>query len=259
MPEFTTPTSRAPRVDRRGPAVDERGTPAPSPRRVGVGGRRGTGSTVRREPAARGGAASTPLLRIRSPLGTGWRIGLGALGVLGLFAFWAVLSARLDGATSFLVPSPAATWDALRPAMVGDGTLRVDLWRRCTGVGIGYGISVAIGFVVGIAIGTFASVEAFLEPQIGFLRYIPASALTPLFLLWLGIGESPKIWLIVVGTVFYNILMMADVARAVPRELLDASYTLGAGRMTRAAPRDPPATRGRASSTSPASTSPRPG
>ena len=58
--------------------------------------------------------------------------------------------------------------------------------------------------------------------QIGFLRYIPASALTPVFLLWLGIGESPKIWLIVVGTVFFNILMIADVARAVPRELLDA-------------------------------------
>ena len=68
---------------------------------------------------------------------------------------------------------------------------------RRSGSLIGYAISVAIGVVVGIAIGTFASVEAFFEPQIGFLRYIPASALTPLFLLWLGIGESPKIWLIV--------------------------------------------------------------
>jgi len=48
----------------------------------------------------------------------------------------------------------------------------------------------------------------------------------------LGIGESPKIWLIVVGTVFFNILMIADVARAVPRELLNAAYTLGAGRIT---------------------------
>ena len=58
--------------------------------------------------------------------------------------------------------------------------------------------------------------SAFFEPQIGFLRYIPASALDPLLLLWLGIDEAPKITLIVVGTVFYNILMVADVARAVP-------------------------------------------
>ena len=90
----------------------------------------------------------------------------------------------------------------------------------------------AIGIVVGVAIGTFVSVDAFFEAQIGFLRYIPASALTPIFLLWLGIGEAPKIWLIVIGTVFYNVLMIADVARAVPRELLNASYTLGAGRLT---------------------------
>ena len=70
------------------------------------------------------------------------------------------------------------------------------------------------------------------KPQIGFLRYIPASALTPLFLLWLGIDEAPKIALIVVGTVFFNILMIADVARAVPQELVNAAYTLGAGRLT---------------------------
>jgi len=113
-----------------------------------------------------------------------------------------------------------------------DGTLGADLWASLQRVLIGYTISVAIGVVLGIAIGTFASIEAFFEAQIGFLRYIPASALTPLFLIWLGIGEAPKIWLIVVGTVFYNVLMIADVARAVPRELLDASYTLGAGRTT---------------------------
>ena len=91
----------------------------------------------------------------------------------------------------------------------------------------------AIGVVVGIADRHVRRRrESFFEPQIGFLRYIPATALTPLFLLWLGIGESPKITLIVVGTVFFNILMVADVARAVPRELLNASATLGAGRWT---------------------------
>ena len=99
-------------------------------------------------------------------------------------------------------------------------------------VAIGYGISMAIGIVLGVLIGTFVSAEAFFEPQVGFLRYIPASALTPLLLLWLGIGESPKITLIVVGTVFYNVLMIADVVRATPRELLNASATLGAGRWT---------------------------
>ena len=75
--------------------------------------------------------------------------------------------------------------------------------------------------------GAFPGVEGGLEAPIGFLRYIPASALTPLMLLWLGVDEAPKITLIVVGTVFFNILMVADVARSVPRELIDAAATPG--------------------------------
>jgi NitT/TauT family transport system permease protein len=135
------------------------------------------------------------------------------------------------GGGSALVPTPAESWSAFRE-LVSEGTFATDLAASAQRVAIGYGISMAIGIVLGIAMGTFAAVEALFEPQIGFLRYIPAPALLPLFLLLLGIGESPKVWLIVVGTAFYNVLMIADVARAVPREMLNASYTLGAGRWT---------------------------
>ena len=103
------------------------------------------------------------------------------------------------------------------------------------------------------------SVESFFEPQVGFLRYIPAGALTPLLLLWLGIGESPKITLIVVGTVFFNILMVADVVRLVPRELLQRLGDARRRPRGRRSARSSCRTRCRASSTSPASTSPRPG
>jgi NitT/TauT family transport system permease protein len=175
------------------------------------------------------GRRQHPLLRIRGHLGLGWRIGLGAAGVAVIVAIWALVANATD--SKALLPTPAATWDAL-VRLQRDGILTTDLWASVRRVIYGYGISVAIGIVVGVAIGTFVSVDAYFEAQIGFLRYIPASALTPIFLLWLGIGEAPKIWLIVIGTVFYNVLMIADVARAVPRELLNASCTLGAGRLT---------------------------
>jgi NitT/TauT family transport system permease protein len=97
---------------------------------------------------------------------------------------------------------------------------------------LGYSASIVIGAALGLAVGSFRSVEAFVEPQMGFLRYIPASALTPLLLIWLGIDEAPKIALILIGTVFYNALMVADVVRAVPGPLINAAYTLGAGRWT---------------------------
>lgn len=172
------------------------------------------------------GRPPSRLFGIRTEIPVGWRIGFGVAGVIGLVALW--VGTAGDG--SALVPTPGSSWSAFTK-MVGDGTFQTDLWASVQRVAIGYSISMAIGIVIGIAIGTFASVESFFEPLIGFLRYIPAPALLPLFLLLLGIGESPKIWLIVVGTAFYNVIMTADVARNVPREMINASYTLGAGRL----------------------------
>jgi NitT/TauT family transport system permease protein len=180
------------------------------------------------EPRTRGRRPSR-LAGIRQEIPLAWQVAFGAMGVIGVGVLWVVLAARLGTAGSAIVPSPGKTLAALGQRW-SDGTLRTDLVASLRRIGIGYSISVALGVAVGIPLGTFPSTRAFLEPQFGFLRYIPATALTPVFLLWLGIDESPKIWLIVVGTVFFNILMIADVARAVPRELINASYTLGAGR-----------------------------
>jgi NitT/TauT family transport system permease protein len=179
-------------------------------------------------PATRGRRQS-PLLRIGGELDARWRVGLSVAGVALVLVAWSLAAAQANDAALF--PTPLAAARALGD-MWSDGALRSDLWASSHRILIGYGMSVALGAVFGILIGSFPSVEAFFEAQIGFLRYIPAAALSPVFLLWLGIGESPKVWLIVVGTVFFNILMIADVARAVPRELINAAYTLGAGRWT---------------------------
>lgn len=186
-----------------------------------------TGATLA---TATRGRKRSGLLAIRSDISTPWRLGLGLAGVALVFVAWIWAAAR-GGSTSVLVPTPAATWKAFH-SMVSDGSFRTNLTISAQRVAIGYSISVVLGVLLGLAIGTFASVEAFLEPLIAFLRYIPAPAMVPLFILWLGIDEAPKIWLIVLGTGFYNILMIADVGRNVPREMLNASYTLGAPRRT---------------------------
>ncbi len=144
-----------------------------------------------------------------------------------MLALWLWTANR--GGGGGLVPSPAETLGALR-AQWQDGTLATDFGASAGRIAAGYAISIALGVVMGVAIGSLRSVEATLEAPIGFMRYVPATALTPLLLLWMGIGEAPKITLIAVGTVFFNILMVADVARNVPRELLEAAYTLGASR-----------------------------
>jgi NitT/TauT family transport system permease protein len=78
--------------------------------------------------------------------------------------------------------------------------------------------------------GTWPAARALFEPMIALVRYMPAPAFIPLLTIWLGLGESSKIALLVIGTVFFNTLMSADVAAQVPAELINVSYTLGAGR-----------------------------
>jgi NitT/TauT family transport system permease protein len=167
------------------------------------------------------------LLRLRGDIPLGTRIALGLLGIVVLLGFW-WLAADLLVQKDFL-PNPS---DTLRgfDTYFNSGDFWSDVWASSLRILKGYSISLVIGAVLGLFIGSFRSVESFWESPIGFLRYIPATALVPLFLAWLGIDEAPKVALVIAGTVFFNIVMMADVARLVPREMILAAYTLGAGR-----------------------------
>jgi len=141
---------------------------------------------------------------------------------------WIVLSGTGLVSPLFL-PSPAAVVRAFT-SLASSGQLGHDLAATLTRVGIGFGLVVLISVPLGLAIGTFPACRALFEPMIGLLRYMPAPAFIPLLIIWLGLGESSKIGLLVIGTVFFNTLMSADAAALVPEELIDASYTLGASR-----------------------------
>jgi NitT/TauT family transport system permease protein len=176
------------------------------------------------------GTQQSDLGRLRGDIPARVRFAASAAGVVALLGLWG-LTSTVWASDGFQVPTMAATWSAL-VEMWEAGELWSDFTASLQRVGIGYAISIVIGVALGVLIGSFRSAEAFFEPQVGFLRYIPATALTPLLLIWMGIDEAPKIALIVLGTVFYNVLMVADVTRAVPRELINAAYTLGAKRIT---------------------------
>jgi NitT/TauT family transport system permease protein len=194
------------------------------------GGEGATGRAVGDRPRGSRGRPLGTLGRIRGPLPLGPRIWLGVAGLVGLVVLWVVAAEATAGKSEGVrVPTIAATWDALAE-LWSAGTLQADLAASGERIGYGYAISMVIGVVVGVAMGALPAVEGGLEPPVGFLRYIPASALTPLMLLWLGVGEAPKIALVALGTVFFNVLMVADVVRAVPRELIQAAATLGASR-----------------------------
>lgn len=167
------------------------------------------------------------LLRPRTPLSRRTRAILATASIVGPLAiWWAVAASGVVDPAQYL-PTPPQTWDAL-VAMARSGQLFSDTWATLSRVLAGFGIAIAISVPLGILMGTFRGAQSLFEPLIGVVRYLPASAFIPLLLIWQGLGEEPKITLIVIATVFFNTLMVADVVRQVPSSLIDVSYTLGA-------------------------------
>lgn len=113
--------------------------------------------------------------------------------------------------------------------MLSSGDLLNDTSASVQRVFLGFGLAILISVPLGLAMGSFRSIRALFEPAIGLIRYAPATAFVPLLIVWLGLGESPKIGLVLIGTVFFNTLMTANVVWQVPSELIKVSRTLGAG------------------------------
>lgn len=128
------------------------------------------------------------------------------------------------------LPSPGNVLAAFQ-RLWSTGELQKDtiasLWRVC----MGFGLAALISIPVGVLMGSFASIRALLEPVFGLMRYMPAPAFIPLLILYLGIGEEPKIVLIFIGTFFFNSLMVMDTVKFVPKDLIEATYLLGGNRL----------------------------
>lgn len=92
----------------------------------------------------------------------------------------------------------------------------------------GFVLATVIAVPLGIAMGAYKPIEAFFEPFVSFCRYLPASAFIPLLILWAGIGETQKLLVIFIGSVFQIILMVAVIVGGARRDLVEAAYTLGA-------------------------------
>ncbi|RAI60042.1 ABC transporter permease [Roseicella frigidaeris] len=91
----------------------------------------------------------------------------------------------------------------------------------------GFLIAAAFAVPLGLLMGAFKPVEAFFEPFFSFARYLPASAFIPLLILWAGVGEAQKLAVIVIGSVFQLVIMVAVIAGGTRMDLVEAAYTLG--------------------------------
>jgi len=143
-------------------------------------------------------------------------------------AIWSILTyGRL--VDSLFLPSPGRVFQAGYDLFLELG-FTSDILNSVYRVMVGFIVAALLGVPLGLIMGTFKAAEAFTEPVVGFIRYMPASAFIPLFILWLGIGDVEKIAIIFVGSFFQLVLMVAVVAKNVQKDLLETAYTLGAKR-----------------------------
>ena len=108
--------------------------------------------------------------------------------------------------------------------------LHESLWSSIQIIFWGFLISSVIGVPLGIICGTYSAIARLNEPFIEFFRYLPAPAFGALAVAILGIYDGPKIAIIVIGTLFQQVLIIANTTRKLDYALLEAAMTLGTGR-----------------------------
>lgn len=105
--------------------------------------------------------------------------------------------------------------------------LHESLWQSIQVIFWGFLISSLIGVPLGILCGTYAPIARLSEPFIEFFRYLPAPAFGALAVAILGIYDGPKVAVIVIGTLFQQVLVIANTTRKLDYSLLEAAMTLG--------------------------------
>lgn len=90
----------------------------------------------------------------------------------------------------------------------------------------GFSIALVIGIVLALLAGLSRIGEAIIDPPVQMLKAMPFLGLLPLFILWYGIGEAPKIGMVAFGSVFPIYLTLYGGIRSVDRKLIEAGRTL---------------------------------
>ena len=152
-------------------------------------------------------------------------VGLYLMGFASLFLIWQAASTWI--VPSVLFPTPG---EVILKAieLARDGTLWEETSASLGRIAAGFAGGSLIGIPLGLAMGSFPIVRRLLEPYTEFLRFIPATAMITVAVIWFGIGEGAKIFLIMYTTVFIVIINTAAGVSAVAPNKIRAARSLGA-------------------------------
>ncbi len=154
--------------------------------------------------------------------------------------FWAIISLSCLGiiwhlasgleSMHGLLPSPIVVFRLLFKSFVepiGKLTIPSHILWSLSRVAVGYGLAAVLGIVLGIAMAWSKVGQSIIKPFYLLLRPIPSIAWIPLAILWLGIDEKSKYFIIFIGTLLIIMTNTADGVRSIDERLLGAARMLG--------------------------------
>jgi NitT/TauT family transport system permease protein len=149
-----------------------------------------------------------------------------ATSVITLLLVWEA-AVRAGLAPSFLLSAPSAiALEIYRLTLTG--SLPQNVAASMTRVLTGYFLAMASGILLGGLMGWFRVLDDFVDPLVELVRPVSPLAILPLAILWLGIGQASKIFVIWYACVFPILLNTYAGVRGVPKSSVEAARTLGA-------------------------------
>ncbi len=174
---------------------------------------------MRAERGTTNGAASSTVQRQFGRAFVPW---LAPTAVLVIWELWA----RYGGLSPNILPAPTKV--AVTAArLISNGKLLPDMGISLLRAVAGFVIGGSIGFTLGIAVGFSRLAEALLDRSIQMIRAIPFLAVLPLVIVWLGIGEAAKVFLVALGVTFPIYINTVLGIRQVDPKLLELGRVTG--------------------------------
>ncbi|HEV7493640.1 ABC transporter permease [Baekduia sp.] len=153
-----------------------------------------------------------------------------------LGAWWLV--AELNVWSDLFVPDPTAVFDRL---IDGETThngarglsgyyLHEHLWHSLWRILRGVGWAIVFGVPLGLLLATVTPFRVIFEPYVTFVRALPPLAYFSLLIIWFGIEDASKVWLLFLAAFPPITLSVLHGVRGIPRRQLDGALALGANR-----------------------------
>lgn len=166
------------------------------------------------------------------------------LGLIVLLAVWAGIAATGAIPQQYL-PSPSAVWQAFldanrcvplegNPDRIVCGAQNYYLWEHLLAslqrIAVGVGAALAVGLAVGFLMALFRPVGALLSPYLNFIRALPPLGYIGLIIIWVGIGEPAKYWLLFLAAFPPIVIATISGVKSTSLDRIHAVQSMGANR-----------------------------